>query len=209
MQMFAEGDIPADCRELNQRVEEFDEQNADFDEQQEQGDAVLMPNRKFFGAVELIAKALKGSEPRELPPLETIADLHEQKVGHDQIAKIYGFFDHNGEPMVGLVKRELAKPGCVLDTPGSVDGRDWRDPRLADIEISEEPAIRRQAKSEAKRKKSADDEKPCPETAETLWEQGVTCDQAAKMLKIKPEAVKAMFDGFDKALEASMETADA
>ena len=71
---FASGDIPRDCRGLNQRVEEFDEQCAAFDEQQEQGDTVLMPSRKFFGAVELLAKELRAAEPRELPPLETIAE---------------------------------------------------------------------------------------------------------------------------------------
>ena len=204
---FDAGDIPGDCRDLNQRVDNLREKVGEFDDSQQENESVLMPSGKFFSAVEGVERALKGSEPRELKPLETIAELREQKVDDSQIAKIWGFTDRDGEAMPQLVKRELATPGSVTKTPGAVDGRDWRDPRIEDQEIAEEPAVQRRVKGDKKRKQAED--KPCPETAETLWEQGVPFEQAARMLQIKPDAVKAMFDGFDQALEASMEKAGA
>ena len=189
---FERGDIPAECRGLAELVErlaiENDRFNARNDDTGEQ-----YPHDDFFAAVQAIRQHLNGVIQVPLKPLETIKELVEQKVSHEQIAKIYGFTDRRGNVLPWLVQRELDKPNSVLNTSGAIDGRDWRDPRLPPVEDSSPEDERLVRKSKA----AADDQKPCPELPRELWEQKVPAKQAAKMLRRSVTEVEELFAGFE------------
>lgn len=205
-QTFDIGDIPDSCRDLAAAVDSFSDEVVNFDDRDDVDNPY--PGDAFWAARDHLEKVARDkSEPAPLPPLETIADLAKlPNMQHIQIAKMYGFFDRQGRPLIHLVQRELDKPGSVLNTPGSVDGRDWKDPRLADIETHEEedddtPEMNR------KSRRAKDEEKPCPESPQDLWEQRVPVAQAAKMLKQTEKEVALLFAKFDATKKADLQTA--
>lgn len=197
---FAAGEIPADCRELAERVEKLADELAVFDGRHDVDDA--SPHAAFWTARQNVQVLFEQQSHRELPPLETIAQLKAQNVSDRQIAMIYGFKDRRGNPLPNLVQREIEQPGSVLKTPGAVDGRDWADPRLADFQSADDAAERHYNELQAKREAA----KPvaCPESPRDLWEQGVSVNQAAKMLGEEPTATAEQFAKFDAEREASL-----
>ena len=204
---FAAGDIPADCRKLADAVAKLLDEDARFARAMDERGATY-PHHEFWAAREAVEAALKASESRELRPLEPVAELRRQGVDDRQIAKIWGFVNRRGEEMPWLVQEELDKPGAVTKTPGALDGRDWEDPRLRDMRQAEgagerhaEGIRRRGRKSEAVDK--ADEPKPCPETPKELWEQGVSPEQSARMLRRTVDEVKALWVQFERVAGAS------
>lgn len=205
-EVFDAGDIPADCKDLYAAADEFFNEVAEFDDREDVGRNY--PHDGFWEARRKLEDTLTGADYADLPPLESIADLEKQKVPHGQIAKIWGFIDRRGEPMPVLVQRELDKPGSVIKAKGSIDGRDWRDPRLPE-EATTQPAEARKKKSAAKTKAAKGD--PCKETPFELWEQQVAVSQAAKMLQLPESEVEELFFEFMEAKEseAAKQTAGA
>lgn len=201
---FAEGEIPASCRELADAVDRLRDEFEVYDNRHEV--SVLYPHQAFWSARAALASLFERSKARELPPLESIAQLDAQKVSHRQIAQIYGFIDGQGRVLAHLVQKELDSPGSILKAPGAIDGRDWRDPR---VPVDESPAERHHSELLAKREAiAADDAAPCPESARDLWEQGVSVSQAAKMLKQDASVVALAFAEFDAAREAELAGGD-
>lgn len=201
---FAEGEIPASCRELAAAVERLAEEFEVYDNRHNV--SVMYPHEAFWTARQAVATLFEQSKARELPPLESIAQLDAQKVSHRQIAQIYGFVDQQGRVLPHLVQKELDSPGSVTKTPGAIDGRTWRDPRIVDDEPSAE---RHHSELLAKRQAVAEvDQQACPESARDLWEQGVSVNQAAKMLKQDASAVALTFAEFEAAREAEITGGD-
>lgn len=176
------GDIPGDVRPLVTAAEAFADEVDKFDGRDNDGD--LYPHDAFWLAIDGMRKVLEGPTRRELPPLETIKSLAGLPyMQHAQIAEIYGFRDRQGRLMPSLVQKELDAPGSVLNTPGSVDGRDWKDPRVTELDEQDTAADRAEEAIERKGRRSRKESSPCTETPRELWEQGVGPVQAAQMLK--------------------------
>ena len=193
---FDAGDIPGDCRPLAEAVEAFREAVADFDGREDEQQ--LHPGESFWRAREAVEAALNGPSRRELPPLESIKDLAALPyMQHAQIAKMYGFIDRRGNLMLKLVQMELDSPGSVIGPAakgkGLIDGRDWADPRLAELDEQDGAAERSMDAIRAKGRESKRDAAPCPETPRELWEQGVGPAQAARMLKQPEHDVRQQF----------------
>lgn len=186
---FMQGDIPADCRTLADAVAEFMVEEDEFENRQDENR--LYPHKAFWEKRELLEAASKDAEYKPLAPLETIPELEKQKVPHSQIALIYGLRDRRGNLMPWLVQQELDKPGSILQSPGAIDGRDWHDPRVAQQQEAEQVA--QQSAETGKRKQRASTKKPCHETPEELFSQGVSVRQAALMLCRPEEEVAEVF----------------
>lgn len=210
IESFSSGEIPGDCRTLDDAIQAFADQVEKFDNRD--NPEVSYPGESFWAAREKIAaillEAAQGKVAKALTPLETIPVLVAQGVNLLTIAKIYGFKDRNGEWMLGLVQKEIDQPGSVLRTPGAIDGRDWKDPRVKDDEagnaVGERHATALAEKSKRAGDKAAKKSKPCPETPKELWQQKVSVQQAAKMLLLDEAEVAAMFERFDDEREASI-----
>lgn len=199
---FEHGEIPAESRVLADAVEDFLDEASRFDAREDVNN--FYPGDAFWEARERIAKVLEGDgvNPAELRPLESIKELVSQGVTHMQIAKMYGFFNRNGDPMPHLVQRELDKPGSVLETKGAVDGKDWIDPRLKEQQEAAEAAARHTGRLADKTKKAAVEHEPaCPESPRDLWEQNVSPKQAAKMLRKPLAEVEGLWAQFDQERE--------
>lgn len=208
IESFGSGSIPGDCRTLADAVQEFAEAMEAYDERDNPSEAY--PADSFWSAREKVANALAAftASQRELPPLESIPSLASLSgITHLQIAKIYGFKDRNGQWMPHLVQRELDKPGSVLKTPGAVDGRDWRDPRVPADDGNAAAELHSKAIA-AKRQRSAKSAKPCPETPRELWEQKVSIKQAARMLCRPEDEVAQLFGDFDAEREKALESGE-
>jgi predicted RNase H-like HicB family nuclease len=201
---FADGDIPEDSRELAEAVQAFALHVQEFDDRDEPDDNPDPPNA-FWAAREKIAKILQGqTRSAALKPLESIPSLRQLPGMSDmQIAKIYGLKDRYGNWLPHLVQQELDHPGSVLKTPGAVDGRNWVDPRLPPPGNEKAKVVA--TKIGEKRKKEA---KPCPETPQELWEQGVSVSQAAKMLLKEESEVATLFAQFDQEREDAIESGE-
>lgn len=200
---FASGDMPEDCRELSDAVQVFAREVQEFDDRDNPDDNPD-PGNAFWSAREKIATVLAGKGPSaRLRPLESIASLRALPGMTDlQIAKIWGFKDRHGNWLPHLVQEELDRPGSVLKTPGAIDGRDWRDPRLSPS--GNAPAERIATKVSEKRKKEARKTEPCPETPKQLWEQKVSVSQSAKMLQRDEAEVATLFAQFDQEMEDAL-----
>lgn len=188
--VFATGDIPDDCRDLEDAVAAFLLEVDAFDQRAD--DWVHYPHPEFWQArqeIEDTRNATKQTLP-ELRPLESMQELDAQKVSHEQIAKMYGLVDDAGYGLAHLVKKELANPGSVI-------GPDWVDPRIKERQQHEIEVTRRESKVQTKRRNAAEEEKPCPESPQELWEQSVPVAQAARMLRRSEEEVAELFKGFE------------
>jgi hypothetical protein len=211
---FATGEIPDESRELAEAVENYRQCVEEFDERDDPGH-VPMPAAEFWTAREKISAAIAKKSAPPLPPLESIPSLKLLPGITDlQIAKIYGLKDRHGNYLTHLVQQELDQPGSVIKTPGAVDGRDWKDPRVKD-NPGDTTAQRRAAAISEKRKKAgktapkAEDKPagtPCTETPRELWllDPPITISQAAKMLCKEEGEVAQLFQGFESERDAEI-----
>jgi len=191
---FSEGEIPPDCRQLTDAVNDFLDEVDVFDQRENPNN--YYPHDAFWRTRQAIEDCLKAEDVPELPPLEPIAELAKlPNITHTQIAKMWGFTDRNGQPMPHLVQRELNHPGSVINTAGSIDGRDWVDPRIAERNAAKQAAERHLSALE----RPKDEAPPCKETPQELWEQNLSPKQAAKMLRTSVEEVQRLWDEFEAA----------
>jgi hypothetical protein len=131
-------------------------------------------------------------------PLEPIKELAAMPyMQHVQVARMYGFIDRKGNPLPRLVQMELDAPGSVIGPAGKgkglIDGRDWVDPRLAELDEQDGAAERHSEAIEAKGRRAKKENSPCRETPRELWEQGVSISQAARMLQQDEKEVRRQF----------------
>lgn len=198
---FDEGSMPGELRPLASLVEKFHVEADAFEDRIDT--RVEYPHDAFWAAIDRIRKLVNGDNRRaQLPPLETIKELAALPyMQHAQIAAIYGLKDRHGNLLTSLVQKELDTPGSVINTPGSIDGRDWVDPRLKELGIEDEGDDDSQgggsSNSEAvkrKARRAVEESKPCKESPAELWEQGVTPKQAAAMLRQEEKDVAKQFE---------------
>ena len=196
VESFEKGDVPADCRTLTDAVMAFADEADAFESRTDERQ--LYPKESFWRALEKVRQVVDGPTRRELPPLESIAELAKLPyMQHAQIAEIYGFKDRRGHLLTRLVQMELDAPGSVIGEAakgkGLVDGRDWKDPRVDEIDNEEGAADRAFEAIEAKGRRARKESAPCKETDAELWEQGVSAEQAAAMLKQDVAGVRKRF----------------
>lgn len=185
--VWADGSIPADCRELARAVDRFDADHltpwlGEMDRSNKQ--AILPPNA-FWAALEAISSHLLAVTTPAMKPLEPIKDLVAQGVSPTQIAKIYGFKDVRGNWSEAMVREELAKPGTHT-------GEGWVDPRLQrkiDRQTARAEAVGR-AREVVARKIARREAQP-KESLQELIEQGVSLDQIVKIFRTTPDDILA------------------
>lgn len=200
LETIAAGDIPESCRPIEQAAQRMVAAIAVFDDREDQRQQY--PHDGFWEARQALEDCRKTAKPVYRPKMESIKELAALPgMTHAQIAKMWGFADEQGNPMPWLVQRELDTPGIVIDKAKDVIGPHWRHPDAEDEgEAVEEPQDDpRSRRLERKRKQAEQDGKPCPETTEQLYEQGVPVEQAAKMLRKSPEDVQKLFDEIEQA----------
>lgn len=208
---FAESNIPPSCQSLALAVDRFTAEVHIYDQRPEPSQTY--PHEAFWLSRDALQHAREQLRIRPLPTLEPIDQLREQQVPDIQICHIYGFFDRNGCPMPWLVQHEVDRPGSVLATPNSIDGRTWEDPReiqrraleAADAEPLDQPVDLEgnstdlsQARTLHRKRmfpeQPAVAEERSPESVEQLWQQRVPVAQAAKMLRLSENEVAEQYE---------------
>lgn len=125
--LWQSGDLPYDCRTIVGLVDKLRH------EWQEYGMYATakrpFPKPSFWSVIGELQNALTFAPPviSEIQ-IESIEELNAEKVPHRQIALIYshngvGPFMLNGQPQVGLVKKEINHPGSVI-------GKDFVHPQI-------------------------------------------------------------------------------
>lgn len=200
---FDEITIPGEMRHLATAVREFSQEVDVFVNREDQ--ETHYPHLAFWAAIERIEQVRNAPDMIDhyrANPLDSVLALDKQGVPHDQIARIWGLFHANGEPNRAAVRQELDIPGSVIK-PG-------HDPR-----IKEE--IEKRRRFEERQSQHADDypatenspAKPCHETPEELFAQGVEAPQASLMLKRPREEVQEMWNQFTDAARKKSQARDA
>lgn len=175
IELFAHGDLPGECRQLAAQVAALGREWSAFrDRVLATGDSKALPGQSFGKVVSLLSEARQAAKPRNIPSLESIKDLKEQKVSDAQICVIYEWVDDNG-PQLWKLREELAEPGKHTKDyiPPSHQRRLNRP--LREKEIIE--ATARAFDTKLNRAKAA----VAPESIETLIGQGLSASQIAGM----------------------------
>lgn len=199
IELFAHGDIPASCRELEKTVAELSRHWERYkDEAAHSGDPAILPEQPFWRSIALLGSQRRDAEPRRAKKLESVAELNAQKVPHRQIAKIYGWIDRDGNPETWKVEEELAKPGTHV-TDGFVPP--W-ERRRAEAERKQREILARVHQRVENKVKALT--RKAPESFEELLAQKVPARQIARMKKCTVEEVlaKAKEMGVDVVMEA-------
>jgi len=185
---FEAGDIPDEVRALEETLGPLANEYDNFLDNE--SDLAGYPQQSFWAAFEKFRETIeRPQQETPLRPLESIKQLHDEKVTHNQIAKMYGLVDERGNPQGHLIQKEL-------DAPGSVIGPDWKDPRVKELEAKRSAASRHAAAIQKARTPNPK-APPCPETPRELWEQRVSVEQSAKMLQQTEDEVRAQFAKWD------------
>jgi hypothetical protein len=197
-QVFMDGDVPAEARELEDAVQRF----SDCFQADEEADFLGKPERMYrtWGAIEAIERRMKELLPKEKRPIESMQLLNSQGVHHEQIARMHGLVDEHGHGKYWLVADELAKPGKIMGPDG------FAKPEYlpkADSHARRKTLKRPERKLMSRRgAEKSEPEKPCPETPKELWQQRLGesengINQAARMLQKPVEEVRELFREFD------------
>jgi len=191
-------EMPNECFPLQRAVNNLSVALAEFD-----ASGSPTPGDGFWTAREALEIALRNSNvAATLAPLESIQQLHDEKVHHEQIARMYGFVDRDGKGKAHVVAKELARPGSA------VDWSKWVDPRLKDYggqapppgngEIGYVPPVLLGGSVAGAPGVPGGSPAPaCPESSEDLFLQKVSVQQAAKMLGRTAHDVAAEWRGFE------------
>lgn len=178
---------PRCCEDLALRVSAFQTEMQRYDIRLDPTEH-KEPMDTFFAAARDIGSTLRKMRAEStLQPLESAAELKEQGVGLEQIGKMLGLFNAFGQADMSKVKEEVLKPG-----KHTTDEPNWKDPRLKDIPLLNDPTdgeYQEESKIPAATAKDAVD--TCPESLTELIDQDVPPAQIAKMKGITVEAVHA------------------
>lgn len=185
------GDLPANCRRLATAVYELAAEQAKFD----MSGQIEIP-QSFWAARENLANsATLLRSPDEHKHLETIVELDRQKVPHEQIGRMWGLVHRDGSGNIGLVQKELAKPGSVI-TSNYVHPSDVEAKQETDIARAKFLLLAQQVPSESMG--TVDNDPPCPESSFDLWLQKVPPRQASLMLKRDESSVASEWAAFQE-----------
>lgn len=192
VEMFSEGSIPGDIRPVAEVVDrEFSRGWNRFLQEREMSvnPTHVLPGNGLWSSIHTIralrtsAKVVKTRRP------EPVAELLALKppCTHEQIAKIWGWVDKNGEADLDKVREEIAQPGIHTSK--------WVDPRQVKLESE---AKRQQAIIDELNKRTADKVRSltatAPESFADLIKSGVCARQIAQMKRCTVETVYAEAD---------------
>lgn len=185
LDVFQDGTIPGDLRDLNHRVDQFREQWQAWVELNSRRAVSPIPGNGFWHAFEAVRAAREAARPKARPTLESIKSLKEQKVSDRQICKIYGWLDPGGNPEIWKVQEELDDPGRH-----STKIAGWLPPherkRQESNDRQQRILDRIRADREAKLARAA---AAAPEDFQELVESGVSARQIAKMKHLTVDEV--------------------
>lgn len=187
--------VPDECVELRDAVDQFHQEFVSYNERPDEQIAD-QPNEYFWAAREAIETALlkfRQEEPM-FPPLESIKELASQGTPHEQIARIYRLIDDYGRPKTYLIQRELDMPGSVIK-PG-----EFVDPRIVDWYKERGLTVNgKQIAADSIIPADSVPSNPNKETPFQLWEQKVGTEQAALMLQMPQPDVAELYAKYDAA----------
>jgi hypothetical protein len=194
--MFASGDIPQACRQLDHAVaalsNEWDAYRSAVRIDPAQPD---VPPQSFWKAFEAVRNCHRAAAKPMPLRLESVKELTDQKVSDQQICKMYGFIDEFDRPELWRLSEERAEPGKHTGP-----GTGWVPPlerqRLEQEQRQQQIIAGIQSRSAAKVQRAS---APAPEPWEDLFTQGLSAKQIAKMKRCTIQ------DVVDKAEELGFE----
>lgn len=189
VEVFEDGTIPGDCRDLTHRVAELSEHwHAWKAKVAASGGIATVPGDAFWAALEHVEDARRKAEPKPPIVLESIKELTDQKVPDRQICLIYGWIDGAGHPLLHKLHEERAKPGTHTGEgflpPAEKSRRQKEARKQAVID-----RIR-----EKRRTKVESITTPAPEPIEDLVAQGVSAEQISRLKHMTIAQVMAACD---------------
>ena len=158
------------------------------------------PPRSFVDLRQAMFDAAKRPLPLRRRPPETPQMLRAQRVGDEQICRIWGFLHPNGSADFEMLRRELTDPGSVVNDSfvSPVQREEDRERALFNAERKRFAFGRTEAVAPAPSAAV-----PCPESPRELWEQGVDAQQAAKMLGLTPHEVEELYGDYARETAAT------
>jgi len=172
--VFAEGDIPGECRRLADHVAALD---APWQKWRALCDenplgAPAQPGEAFWRGVELLETCLSQTlEPRVIRHA-SVAELIDQKVSPAQICRIWKLLKPDGTPDMQKFYEEKEKPGThTAVNPYEARAAAEREALRRKVEVARQRLRERRAEKQA----------PPPDSLEALVGQGVSAKQLAKM----------------------------
>lgn len=188
IEVFASGDVPANCRQLEQAILKMSEHWLIWaNTVTTTGNENLLPSNAFWRSMETIVSARSRAMPRQLRKLETIQTLDKQKVPDRQICKMYGWEGDDGEPTaahLGMLDEERENPG--KHTEDMVHPLETK--RLAEVARQQQIFDRVRKRRE---NKISSITTPAPESWEELFRQQLSAKQIATMKRCTVETVYA------------------
>lgn len=174
IEIFAAGGIPGGCRDLSSAVDEFTPLWEEWKEEASRTGEDCPQSNKFWRALEQVEEAAEQCKPRQLPQLESIAELTKQKVPDRQICLIYGWVDSEGSAELDKLREERAKPGQHT-------GKDFVPP--AHQAIKDQQRLEKEKLADIRRKIAGktSDVAVAPESLRSLVEADVSVEQIAKI----------------------------
>lgn len=193
LNVWEDGEIPADCRHLQPHIDEINIQLEIFDAESTTSGSI-QPNADFWEA----RQQLEAARVRQQSPKrhrESVAELHRQGVPHEQIANMWGLSS------IAQVAQELQRPGSVIGAD-YVHPEDRRRPTTTE---NLPTAAADPSTPHAGPRRRVANKESCKETALELWALGqganatpVSHEQAADMLGCTVAEVEAQFRQFDE-----------
>ncbi len=194
IEVFADGDLPADCRQVAAIVLGLEEPWEAYKiEAAAQDDPQFLPPQSFWDRIAKLrdARIRKDSERRF--SLEKIPDLVAQKVSPAQICRMYGFVDDQGREQLWKLEEEIDRPGTHTNR-----SQGWLPPQerrhREKLAKSEEALQRLQQRMGVRINRAKHLQAPCPEPWEELLQSGLSAEQIATMKRCGVDEVYATAD---------------
>lgn len=186
---FADGDLPADCRDLAAVVLGMEETWEHYKEDAAmQDDEMFLPPNSFWQAMSKLRAIRSKPAASKRYNLEPIKTLIEQKVSPGQICRMYGFVDDSGNEQLWMLEEEQKNPGTHTDR-----SKGWMPPqerRDLERQRKSDAALERLNKRMAARAKTAERKsKPAPESLRELVLGGTSAEQIALMKRMTVDEV--------------------
>jgi len=175
--LFAEGGIPAECRELEQLVRTLANEWKAWQADADIRGATHLPDDSVWRAWELVEQSHDKATAPPIPRIESVKTLRDQGVSDNQICLIYGWQDARGRYEAWKIDEELAHPGKHTT--------DWVDPvtkhrrEVAEQQRQLAESIRQKRAEKVERLNAV-----APESLEELVQQGVFLEQICDMKRL-------------------------
>lgn len=191
VEVFSQGDIPADCRLLDRAMTALAPVWNEFAAGRAANPSMFrVPSERLWRLLKEIEKCREAATPKRGFALETIQEMLDQRLGYAQMARMHGWYEVDGSPQIWKVKEEIAQPGKWR-------GPDFIPPLQLAAERRDRELRERLDRLESERAaKVARASKAAPESIEALIVQGLSLRQICDMKRCQPAAV---FEAADNA----------